>query len=107
MLNWTYAQTNPWHREDETQKEDSDTTTRTQLDDTVLLSANTNVTCADPETFVRRGPTLTTFFFKLMRGEMIQIPLKVGHHQPANEAYLAFHWRADDGPTLNECLVAL
>ena len=24
--------------------------------------------CADPESFVRGGPTFTTFFFKLMRG---------------------------------------
>ena len=35
--------------------------------------------CADPESFVRGGPTLTPFFFSLMRGGRIQIPLLVGH----------------------------
>ena len=50
---------------------------------------------ADPKSFARRGPTLTTLF-SLMRGERIQIP-----------QYAAFHWRADDGPTLNAGLVAL
>ena len=33
--------------------------------------------CADPESFFRVGPTLTTFFPK--------IPLKAGHHRPASE----------------------
>ena len=40
--------------------------------------------CADPESFVRRGPT----FFFLIRGEKTQrleIPLKAGHHRPASE----------------------
>ena len=31
-------------------------------------------TCADPESFVRGGPALTTFF-KLMRRGRIQVPL--------------------------------
>ena len=26
------------------------------------------ITCADPESFVRRGPTLTTFFFLVDKG---------------------------------------
>ena len=43
-----------------------------------------------------RGPTLTTFFIQLTRGERIQIPLKAGHHRSA-----------DDGSTLNAGLVAL
>ena len=46
-------------------------------------------TCADTESFVRWGPTLTFF-----------LPLKAGHHR-------AFRWRADGGPTLNAGLVAL
>ena len=31
--------------------------------------------CGDPESFVKGGPTLTTFFFKLIRGGRIQVPL--------------------------------
>ena len=40
--------------------------------------------CADPESFVRGGPTLTFFvlFFSLMRGRRIKIPLLAGHYQP-------------------------
>ena len=63
--------------------------------------------CADPESFVRGGPTLTTFLFSLMRGDIIQIPLLAGHQWPASETPMAFRWRADDGPTLNDGLVAL
>ena len=51
-------------------------------------------------------PTFTTFFFSLMRGGSIQIPLLAGHQQPASKM-LAFGWRADDGPILNAGLVAL
>ena len=65
--------------------------------------------CADPESFVRGGPTLTPFFFSLMRGGRIQIPLLVGHQWPASET--PYKWRftggADDDPTLNARLVAL
>ena len=46
------------------------------------------ITCADQESIVRGGPTLTTFFLlsvnflKLMRGEdQRKTPLKVGHHR--------------------------
>ena len=40
--------------------------------------------CVDPETFFRGGPTFFFLFFL------------------ANESiHMAFHWRADDGPTLN------
>ena len=47
--------------------------------------------CADPENFVRVGPTLTTFFFllllffSLMRGGRIQKPLLAGHQRPGGE----------------------
>ena len=57
------------------------------------------VTCGDPESFARGGPTLTFFFACFfMRGERVQIALKEGHHQSASET--PFCWRADDGPTL-------
>ena len=40
-----------------------------------------------------------------MREEIIQLPLKVGHHRPDSET--PFRCRADDGSTLNAGLVAL
>ena len=47
--------------------------------------------CADPESFVRGGPTQTTFFgLFLMMGERIQIALKVDHHRPAIK--VPFKW---------------
>ena len=51
--------------------------------------------CGDPESFVRGGQTLTTFFFfvvfTLMRGARIQIRLLTGYQQPASE--MPFKWR--------------
>ena len=48
-------------------------------------------------------------FISLMRGGRIQLPLKAGHHQPAqrNAIQIAFRWWADDDPVLNAGLVAL
>ena len=45
------------------------------------------------ETFVRGGPTLTTFFLLFLVDERrdYKIPLKAGHHWPANET--TFKWR--------------
>ena len=59
--------------------------------------------------FASGSPTLTTYFFIhfFMRGEWIQNALKEGYHRPASETSFTFRWRADDGPTLNACLVAL
>ena len=54
--------------------------------------SNVQFACADPKSFIRGGPTLTTFF--LVEGIM---PLKVGHHRPAS----------DNGPPLNAGLVIL
>ena len=52
--------------------------------------------CADPESFVRGGPTLTTFLVDEGRGSKDQ-----------NTTKMAFRWRANDGLTLNDGLVAL
>ena len=71
----------------------------------LVTTASDEDPCADPESFVRGGATLTFFFlFSFFRGERIQILLKAGHHRPASKApyiYLAFRWGADDGPTLS------
>ena len=59
--------------------------------------------CADPESFVRVGPTLTTFFL-FDKGRKDQNTTISG---PPTAHQTAFRWRADDGPTLNAGLVAL
>ena len=73
------------------------------------------ITCANPESFVRRGQILTIF------GERILIPQKAGHHWSASETPLkwrfaggpmmaismSFRWRADDSPTMNAGVIAL
>ena len=41
--------------------------------------------CANPEIFVRGGPTFTIFF---LVDEGIQIPLRVGHHRPQEKRHL-------------------
>ena len=51
----------------------------------------TTVSCADPDIIVRGGPTLTTFFFSLLRGGRIKIPLLAVHHRSASET--PFKWR--------------
>ena len=63
--------------------------------------------CADPESFIRGGPTLTTFSFS--RGREAQNTIIRGPtsaHQ-RNAIKMAFRWSADDGPTLIVDLVAL
>ena len=56
----------------------------------VCRPADYNITCADPESFARGGPILTTlfFFFFFRRGVRIRIALKEGHHRPASERHL-------------------
>ena len=53
----------------------------------------------DPESFVRGGPILTTFFYIFLvdegREDPKQIPLKVGHHLPTSKA--PFKWRFAGG----------
>ena len=53
----------------------------------------------DPVSLVRGGPTLTTvFFFILMRGGRIQIPLLACHQRPTCETPLK--WRFAGGPMM-------
>ena len=51
----------------------------------VMSRNNPDIACADPESFVRGGPT----FF--MSGERVQIAIKAGNHRPASET--PFKWR--------------
>ena len=44
---------------------------------------------ADPESFVRGGPTFTTF---LLGDERIQIPLKADHYRPVSETSFKWHF---------------
>ena len=58
------------------------------------------ISCAEPESFVRGVPTLTFFFvFISLKSEgTIQIPLLAGHQRPASET--PFKWRFAGGPTM-------
>ena len=68
--------------------------------------------CTDPESFYqgggggggRAGPNQLTSF-KLMRGERIQLPLKVGHLQLASKTpfNMPFCWGTDDGLVVCSC----
>ena len=52
-----------------------------------------------PRKFCQRWSNFeNVFFFSLMRGEMIQIALKRGHHRPARETPLK--WRFAGGPMM-------
>ena len=50
-----------------------------------------NYSCAYPESFVRGGPYLTTFFLSLMRGRRITILPSAGHIRSASKT--PFKWR--------------
>ena len=63
---------------------------------------------ADPENFVKGGPTLTATFFvfvflQLMRGSKYYDKLAI----IGTPTKRHFTWQADDGPTLNAGLAAL
>ena len=63
-------------------------------------------TWADPESFVREGPNLITFF---LVDEGIADP-NVTINGPSSTRQgnlMVFRWHVDDGPTLNAGLVAL
>ena len=51
--------------------------------------------CADPENFVRGGPTSDIFFDG---GQRIQLTLKAGHHRPTSET--PFKWGFAGGPMM-------
>ena len=60
--------------------------------------------CADPESFARGGPTVTTFLlFSFYEGKRIKIALKAGHHRPASET--PFKWRFAGGPMMAQHLM--
>ena len=73
------------------------------------------VACAESESFVRGGPTLTIafflfcFVFVFVSGDMviIQIPLEAGHHRSASEMPFKGVLLADAGLILNAGLAAL
>ena len=55
------------------------------------------MSCGDPESFVRWGPIYSdvfagffSLFFQLMRGERIQIQIKLGFHRLVSE--MPFQW---------------
>ena len=67
------------------------------------------VPCTDPENFVGRGPTSTTFFFFKFEGRQDQNTTISGTSsvRQQNVIHMAVRWRADDDLTLNAGLVAL
>ena len=71
---------------------------------------NIKCTCVDPENFVRGGPTLTFFFLVDEGWEDPNTCTTICGPSLARQGksiLMAFHWRADDGPTLNTGSVAL
>ena len=70
-------------------------------------------TCADQESFVREGPTLTTIFIFILVDEgredpstTISGPSSTRQRNAIKWRFLmAFRWRVDDGPTLNAGLL--
>ena len=81
------------------------------------MSSNTSIVyvckqprpCADPESIARGGPNLITFFVCFLY--FIEDPNTawIGplSARKQNAIKMAFRWWADDGPTLNACLLAL
>ena len=101
------CQTYRWHVSSPTETSLNGITQRTtQLDHKVCKAA-----CADPESFIRGGPNLITFFlFVFLVDEGIEDP-NVTINGPSsarqrNAILMAFRWQADDDPTLNAGLVA-
>ena len=62
------------------------------------------VPCAEPDSFARGGPTLTTFFFSFLVDEGRKDPNTTISGPPSARQRNAM--RADVGPTLNAGLVA-
>ena len=63
-------------------------------------------TCADPESFVRGGPTLTGILVD-EGGDKNTTKSGPSSARQRNAINMAFRWRADGGPILNTGLVAL
>ena len=65
----------------------------------------------DPESFVRGGPYLPTFFLFFLFFEFdernVQIPLMASSTRQGNAILMVFRWRADDGLTFTAEVVAL
>ena len=61
--------------------------------------------CGDPESIVRGGPTLTFFFVDAGREDQNTTKSGPSSSCQGNAIEMAFHWHADDGPTLNADLV--
>ena len=59
--------------------------------------------------FCQRGSSPDNVFFSSWDGERIEIAIKSGplSARLRNVIEMAFHWQADDGPTLNAGLVAV
>ena len=69
------------------------------------IESNVSFPCADPESFVRGGPTLTTFFFSSLEDPKTT---KSGSRsaRQRNANLMAFRLRVNGDPTLNAGLVA-
>ena len=65
---------------------------------------NSRVTCSDPESFARGGPTVTTFIYEGREDSSTTISRAI--IGPPTKRH-TFRWRADDDPILNAGLVAL
>ena len=64
-----------------------------------------DISCVDPESFVRWRPTLTGFFRVLLVDEGREDPSISGPSLARQQKAISmtFHWRADCGPT---CMIA-
>ena len=74
----------------------------------VVLKSLSQMSCADPESYVRGGQTSTKFFFYFEGGRIQNTTISgPSSARQGNVIKMTFCWRADDGPTLNAGLVAL
>ena len=62
--------------------------------------------CADPGSFASGGPTLMFKFFCVSGEDPNSTKSGLSSASQQNAIYMAFHWLADDDPTLNADLVA-
>ena len=63
------------------------------------IKVHTTIACMrGSRKFCQRGSNLNKFFFSLMRGGKIKIPLLAGHQRLASETQ--FQWRLAGGPLM-------